>query len=182
MSCALSGKIKYLLDEQVDEVLDKRLRELLCACFSDPCFRKGRYYREVPRHRWMVWEEGEMGERLVGHLAMHEKAVRIRETRYLVGGIAEVCVHPDLRGKGWVKALVEEVIRWTDGKGMTFLVLFGKTEVYRSSGFATVKNLFTEKEGDEGKVIEGTTGAMVRAVAGSDWPHEEPVFLLGNGF
>ena len=180
--CVVSGGIKYVLDEQVDEVLDKQLRELLCACFSDECFRKGRYYREVPRHRWMFWEGKEEEARLVAHLALHEKEVRIGETRYLVGGIAEVCVHPDLRGKGLVKGLIEEVVRWTDGKGMAFLILFGKAEVYQSSGFEVVKNLFSERAEDGGRVIEGTNGAMVRVLQGSYWRQEEPVFLLGHGF
>ena len=43
-----SSAPRYLPDEAVNADLDQRLRSLLSACFSDPCFITRRYCHEMP--------------------------------------------------------------------------------------------------------------------------------------
>ncbi len=175
-SLLFSGPLR---DDAVDACLDGELRELLCLCFSDECFRRGRYCKEAPQHRWLVRDEG----KLVAHCALHEKRVRVEGEFFAVGGLSEVCVHPGYRGRGLVREMVAEVADWSQERGFSFLLLFGAEAVYRSSGFVAVKNLCSEIVRENGEVVCGaTTAGMVLPLRGTRWFEGGSVYLIGQGF
>lgn len=46
--------VTYLEDSSVTDALDRQLRGLLSASFTDPCFLGQRYCHEMPQHRWII--------------------------------------------------------------------------------------------------------------------------------
>jgi predicted acetyltransferase len=131
-------EFQYVHDSDVDATLDDRLRALLCRCFRKPedaVFQRRRYFQQMPPHRFFWF--GESGE-VCGHIAVHDKPVGFGETLLVVGGIAEVCVHPEQRGQGAVRDGLGQVHDWLRGRGVGVALLFGELEIYRSSGYEPI--------------------------------------------
>ncbi|MGF1750076.1 GNAT family N-acetyltransferase [Vibrio cionasavignyae] len=163
--------IEYIKDSAVEETLNQQLITLLSACFTKPSderFKTQRYYNEMPAHRWYIKDS--TSNLLVAHLAVHEKHVYHNAKPIVIGGIAEVCVHPEHRGQGYVKQLLEHAHIKMAQLGMQYSILFGRDEVYSSSGYKRVTNFFLM---DKSMLMPGTNiSAMVRPIPlqGSAWP------------
>lgn len=169
----------YLPDAAVDAALDRELRALLSTCFTKPedvVFRERRYFKEPPAHRWLLREEG---GRLAAHVAVHEKMVEVAGRGWPIGGIAEVCVHPDQRGRGHVRALLAAIHPWLVARGIPFSVLFGDPRIYTSSGYAAVSNLFLRASASA--AWAPAPGVMARPLLAEPWPAGE-VRLAGPAF
>ena len=138
----MNPKIEYLPDDRITDSLDHELRGLLTTCFTKPqdvVFRDRRYFREPYPHRWVIRNENNA---IVSHIGVHEKQVEAESRTFHIGGIAEVCVHPDYRGNGYVRMMLKCIHVWLFEHGFAFAVLFGHTLVYHSSGYVQVTNLF----------------------------------------
>lgn len=162
----MKPEIEYLPDSSVDEALDQEIRGLLTTCFTksqDVVFKTQRCFREPYPHRWII--RGKHGA-LVAHIGVHEKKVELNGSTFRIGGICEVCVHPDYRGKGYVRMMLNCIHEWLSEHGFCFAVLFGDPLVYGSSGYVRVGNLV---HGDPEK---GWTPAhaMVHEVSSTSWP------------
>src|SRR5450759_3875792 len=83
--------------------------------------------------------------RTIAHVAVHERALMQDWRRISIGGIAEVCVHPDCRGRGLVRHMLHAVHGWLTDREFLFAMLFGKPEVYTTSGYVTVSNVWREE-------------------------------------
>lgn len=169
--------VEYLSDSSVDDAGDRELRGLLSTCFTKPgddVFSKRRYWREPYQHRWII--RNERGA-LIAHVGVHDKRVEAEGRTFRIGGICEVCVHPDYRGRGQVKAMLECVHSWLSANRFPFSVLFGDPQVYGSSGYVTVDNVYLNEDGQEGEKVKG----MVRQMADIRWPDGD-VHLVGLKF
>lgn len=167
--------VKYIADAAVDDTLDLALRDLLSTCFTGPTddvFRRRRYFREPPAHRWIM----PAGPALAAHAAVHEKTVSCGGVEHSIGGIAEVCVHPGFRGRGCVRQLLSAVHPWLAARGFVHAVLFGQAAVYSSSGYFPVANLHMADSPSE-----PAAGAMAHPLGGAPWPCEA-VLLHGPRF
>ena len=166
-------------DAAVDAALDRELRGLLSTCFTKPqdvVFRERRHFKEPPAHRWLI--RGPDGL-LAAHVAVHEKMVEIGGRGRPIGGIAEVCVHPDQRGRGHVRAMLAEIHAWLAAREVPFAVLFGDPRIYTSSGYVAASNLFLRA--DPPGAWAPATGAMVKPLLAEPWPAGE-VHLAGPAF
>lgn len=157
--------IEYLPDLSIDAATDEMLRGLLVTCFTKPqdvVFRDQRYFRQPYQDRWVIRDEGGA---LVAHIGVHDKKVAADGQAYCIGGIAEVCVHPDHRGRGYVRMMLACIHEWLSGRGYPFSVLFGAPGVYGSSGYAPCKLV-------HGGEAEGwkEAGAMVKELSATAWP------------
>ncbi|YCO01210.1 GNAT family N-acetyltransferase [Vibrio sp. VNB-15] len=169
-------RFEYILDDEVTPELDAKLRALLSTCFTkeqDKIFQTQRYFQEVPRHRYLIWDDSQ----LAAHIAVHEKQVMIDDQSFPISGIAEVCVQPDYRGKGLVKLLLEAIHQDALERGDAFSVLFGRTQVYQSSGYHSIDNLRMEVAPSK---WVSTNDAMVCSL-GIIWP-QQVVQLVGYPF
>lgn len=173
--------IEHLPDAAIDLLLDENLRTLLCLCFTKPCdvvFKERRYFHEPPSHRWIVRDETGMA---IAHIAVHEKYVVVEGKKYPISGIAEVCVHPNHRGKGYVKQILAAIEVWLLSHRVEYAVLFGNPKIYASSGYQQVTNLFHDAEDGEGKPYFESVKAMVKPLKNQDWFTTE-VYLPGKTF
>ena len=173
--------VEYIRDLDVDTDLDRSLRDLLCICFIDPgneVFRERRYFKESPSHRWFIRDkEG----RVIAHVALHEKVVVSSNQDIGIGGVAEVCVHPEFRGRGFVRKLLVKVHDWLCLNGYRFSLLFGDPRVYTSSEYVSVTNLFLESKSDNGTVNWEPVAAMACQLSEIKWPAGN-VYLRGQTF
>jgi hypothetical protein len=173
--------IEYIPDVAVDAKLDRQLRDLLSVCFVKPVdniFTERRFFREPPEHRWLVRDDS---GRPIAQVAVHEKAVMHEWRRLPIGGVAEVCVHPDCRGRGLVRHVMAEAHDWLAARKFLFAMLFGKPEVYTSSGYSTVSNVWCEEYDATGMPHRKQLTPMVRALGSEPWP-VDPVLLPGLTF
>jgi len=173
--------IEYIPDQAVDAALDRQLRDLLSICFVKPgdvVFKERRFFREPPEHHWLVRDES---VRLIAQVSVHERALMQDWRRIPIGGIAEVCVHPDCRGRGLVRHMLHAVHGWLAGREFLFAMLFGKPEVYTTSGYATVSNVWCEEYDAAGLPHRKPLTPMVCQVGPRPWP-VDPVFLPGLTF
>jgi GNAT superfamily N-acetyltransferase len=161
-------EIKYIADQDVDAEMDRKIRGLLISCFPDqPVFTKQRFYHEMPAHRWYIMEN----DRMIAHVALHEKYINVNEKMLKTGGIAEVAVHPDARGRGYVRLLLQKAHNWQKNNGYSFSMLFGDSRVYSSSGYVTIDNPFLYYKHDKKEwVTEKIDCAMVACLENEKWP------------
>jgi GNAT superfamily N-acetyltransferase len=173
--------IEYLPDAAVDPLLDENLRKLLCLCFTKPgdvVFKERRYFHEPPAHRWLMRDTTGMA---IAHIAVHEKHVVVDHKKYPIGGIAEVCVHPDHRGKGYIKRILAAIEVWLRFQKIDYTVLFGNPKIYASSGYQPVTNLFHDAKDGEGKPCFEYAQAMIKPLTTQRWFTPE-VYLPGLTF
>lgn len=175
--------IQHIADAAVDDALDLELRALLSTCFTGPqdsVFKHRRYFNEPPAHRWCI--RGEDGT-LAAHLAVHERTLLAEGRSFPVGGLAEVCVHPSYRGRGYLKALVAEAHRWLKEHDYAFAVLFGDSRYYASSGYIPVTNMDIDGRDENGHLTpRRAEGALVLALSDIAWPQTDNAYLSGLYF
>ncbi len=172
--------MRYLFDGDVGPVEDAEIRRLLSRCFTEPqdaVFHDRRYYNEPYPHRWIVRDED---DRLIAHAGVHEKIVRCGGNVYGAGGIAEVCVDPDFRGRGITRDLLSAIHEWLSGSGFFFSVLMGDPQVYQSSGYRSVGNLYCDDL--SGRTRFHCAWAMVRPLRAMPWPDNTEVYIPGPVF
>lgn len=169
--------VEYLADSSIDDAGDRELRNLLTTCFTKPgdeVFRTRRYWREPYKHRWIIRNERGV---LIAHVGVHDRRVAAEGRKFRIGGICEVCVHPECRGRGYVKSMLECVHSWLSANQFPFSVLFGDPKVYGSSGYVEVDNLRLNEDGKGWKPVKG----MIRQMADTRWPDGD-VNLVGLKF
>jgi len=160
--------VEYVYDPSVDEELDRQLRVLLTTCFPGTLFQNKRYNCELPMHRWIIRDEAGLP---VAHVAVHDKWIGSATGKIHVGGVAEVCVHPDHRGKKHVAALLSPAHKWMQDQGMSFSVLFGNTKVYGSLGYANFHNSIRYYHmGRRAWVLKPDVHAMKLSLTDIKWP------------
>ncbi len=169
--------VAYLPDATIDDALDNELRRLLTTCFTEPgdaVFQHRRYFVEPYPHRWVIRDHTDA---IVAHVGVHDKHIERGGRRYRTAGIAEVCVHPDHRGRGYVKILFAHIHAWLSDQGFVFALLFGKPSIYGSCGYVEVANL---KHGGDS---EGwmPAGGMIKPLSKIPWPDGD-VLLPGKKF
>ena len=162
------NNIQYIQDSKVDETLNKKLVDLLGICFiKEPLLKVRRYFKEMPQRRWYI-EENDL---IMAHLALHEKTISAEIGDFPIGGVAEVCVHPDFRGKGSVKKMLVETHNWMKENNIPFSVLFGEKEIYSSSGYTPVENEIKYFDDKTDKwIVEVNRHAMKNVLGNSQWP------------
>jgi hypothetical protein len=166
-----SPTVEYLADEEINAEDDRRLRSLLSACFKGPddnCFTHRRYFQEIPRHRWLI-RAGNVA--IIAHVAVHDKVLTSSEGDLRVGGVAEVCTHPDYRRRGFCKILLSTTHSWMVAQGTAFAVLFGPAVHYASSGYVSITNPIHYWDWKRREwVINSLKQAMVCPLADRAWP------------
>lgn len=161
-------KVKFVFDKDVDEELNNKLIQILSTCFNDQLvFTKQRFYKEMPSLRWYY----EMDNIISAHVALHEKKISTEHGDILIGGISEVCVHPLFRGKGFAKKLLEEANLYSKKMKHKFSMLYGDTNVYKSSGYKEIHNdiKYMDHITNEER-IEKAQDAMVKKLSDLEWP------------
>jgi len=129
--------IEFYDEHDISDLDNGRLMELLRMCFPMlPCFKTSRFWQERCDYRWLIRD----ADRIIANPAVHDKTFLADRRRIRIAGVAYVCVHPQWRRKGLVKRMLAEIHRWAKDRRYPFAFLFGRNEVYRSSGYLRCEN------------------------------------------
>jgi GNAT superfamily N-acetyltransferase len=188
--------IEYLPDSAVTPDLDRQLRELLAISYAGTgimqCFATQRYWHELPDHHWFLRAPDPRPETLdprpaspplAAHIAIHDKTIGSAIGDLRVGGVANVAVHPDHRGRGYVRLILQEVHAFLTARNIPFAILFASDlGVYRSSGYVQVLNpLRTCTPRTGAWTVEPSDCFMVKQLGAIPWP-EGVIDLRGPAF
>lgn len=135
----MSNPIVYRHDCQLTPAQDESLRALFRVCFRREAayLNHQRFFRELPPHRWLIFDDN---QNIVAHIAAYDKVLGTDAGLLPVIGIAEVCVAPDYRGRGLVRAMLSQIHDWARQQGFGWSMLFGSHAIYGSSGYQPIDN------------------------------------------
>ncbi|HMP75142.1 MAG TPA: GNAT family N-acetyltransferase [Kiritimatiellia bacterium] len=165
----------YRADEDVDPATDRALRRLLSAAFCRPehaRFRAQRYFYEPYPHRWLIHAPD---GRLAAHAGVHDRMLHAAGRAWACAGLADVCVHPDYRGRGLMRWLFSEIHGWLRNRGVPFALLFGDPAIYHSSGYRPVRIHLEHPPADLPQPLD----ALAASLNGLAWPAEPPTLSGG---
>ena len=160
---------------------DAQIAGLMARCF-DTDFG-GRSFFQQRHHLRLVLRDG---SKIIAHMALDFRAIRIGQDLCDVVGLAEVGTDPDYRGQGLASVLMNAAIDEAKASFADFFVLFGDRPLYAGSGFRRVPNdaIYVTMEGARtGEVVERSTQAlMVLPVGEKSWGDAVVVDLMGHKF
>ncbi len=124
--------------------------------------------------------------RVIGHLALVYRAMRIGENPVTVMGIGDVAVAKEARRQGIGAALVEAAIAEAKQTEALFLLLFGEAKIYGRAGFNNATNplVWVEQTGfhSTGIARRPRESLMVYQLGDTSWDNSAEVDLLGGVF
>ena len=154
---------------------------LLARCFESDF--GGRSYFQIRQHLRLVHRrEG----RIVGHMAIQFRAMRLGGRLISVAGLADVATDAGYRGQGIAAALLQEAIGIAKASPAEFFLLFGRAKLYPAAGFKRVRNdlVWTGMDGAQtGAVLrQPADGLMVLPLGEAAWDGSVVLDLLGPTF
>jgi GNAT superfamily N-acetyltransferase len=167
-SAALSWRIFDREDHSLNGEEDQHLRHLLRVSFPfEKAFSFRRYLKNPPEHRWFAVDpEGH----IVAHVGVHIKTLGTALGELTVGGISEVCVKSDYRGRGILKELLGNVHPWLRARQIPFALLFGQPPIYRSSGYLQIYNPIQSTNGLARHWNPFCGKPMIKPLSDHTWP------------
>ena len=160
---------------------EAQIAQLLARAFTTD-FGGRSYFQQRHHLRLVMRAEG----RIVGHMGLLFRAVRLGDVLTDIVGLADVATDPDHRGQGIAQALLRAAIDQAHASGAAFFLLFGNANVYSGNGFQRQTNALTYLE-----MRGAVTGAlkyeraeelMVLPLRDQVWPTGAPLDLLGALF
>jgi predicted N-acetyltransferase YhbS len=87
-------------------------------------------------HSRVVFDDG----RIVAHLRIWDRVLRVRGADLLAAGIGSLCTHPDFRGRGYAQALMRDTERYFFAAGYDLGLLFTiiGTPFYQAQGWIPI--------------------------------------------
>jgi predicted N-acetyltransferase YhbS len=159
---------------------DRAIAALLERAFS-PAFGGKSYYKQRHTLRVVARDPG-----IVGHIALHFRAVRIGGTHAEIAGLAEVATDPDRRGQGIAGRLLTESVAVARESLADWVFLFGDAALYAAAGFRAVPNpvrhLALSDEGTGAVGLLTDASLMVLPLRGGGWDDSAIVDLMGHTF
>ena len=140
------------------------------------------YYKQRPHLRLVIREDG----RIVGHMALVMRDIRLGERLCPIAGLAEVATDPERRGAGIASTLLAEAVRRARGSLAQFMVLFGDRPLYAGHGFVMANNQLTYPVLDDVRT-HGVTrrvdrGLMILPLRDAAWDFAARIDLVGHLF
>ncbi len=159
---------------------DAEIAALLKTSF--PTDFGGRSFFKQRPHLRLVWRE----DRILGHVALFFRAIRVGDTLVDVIGVGDVAALPEARGKGIATLLMDRSVAIGQDSQAEFLLLFGARSLYDRAGFRPVINpyLHVQMEGARTGEIERRTSQFlkVRPLREADWREGVEIDFLGHLF
>jgi predicted N-acetyltransferase YhbS len=95
------------------------------------------YANQLPSFRFLVWDN----EKLVGHMAVEFRIVRVGEAIMRIFGIADLCVSIDYQQQNIASSLLQKLEKLGKQSQVDFILLIAQDHgVYEKNGFQLVSN------------------------------------------
>lgn len=117
--------------------------------------------------------------RIIAHVGIVDRRVRIGRSELWMGGLGGVWTHPDYRKKGYSARLMHDGVRYMTERGYDASLLFGIPDYYHRFGFAVCFPTFKLiLKTQEAKAIRGTLS--VRSIRREDVPAVRALYEESN--
>jgi predicted N-acetyltransferase YhbS len=161
---------------------EAEIADLLARCFTTDFggrsfFQTRHSWRHILRHQ----------DKIIAHLAVQLRAVRLGEDLVTVAGIADVATHPDHRGKGHAATLLQDALTASRQSPARHVLLFGTAQLYPAAGFRPIRNPLTYID-----LTDARSGQLHRDrpedhlqvfdLSRTPWDETKPLDLLGGLF
>jgi predicted N-acetyltransferase YhbS len=161
---------------------ESEIAALLARCFTTDF--GGRSFFQT-RHSWrhIVRQDG----RVVAHLAVQLRAVRLGEQLLTIAGIADVATDPDWRGRGMAARLLQAALAQARQSPASHVLLFGTAGLYPAAGFRPISNpiRYLDLSGARSNALCHQAAAehlQVLDLTEQPWSDAEGLDLLGGLF
>lgn len=174
-------QIERINEYDLTRETDAEIATLLACCFGTD-FGGRSYFQQRHHVRFTARENG----KLLGHMALCYRDVRLGAALTPIWGLAEVATDPDARGKGIATMMLDAAVAFARTTPADFFVLFGNRPIYAGNGFEAHSNIITYLTLDGAKtgVLKTATdgGLMVLPLGEKPWDSAAPLDLLGHKF
>ena len=174
-------KIDRIEEMRLTRQDEAAIARLLKAAFGTD-FGGRSYYQNRHNVRLVVRD----GDKVIGHMAISLRDIRMGDNLVTVAGLAEVATDPDHRGKGIASALMTAAIAEAKASLAEFFVLFGDQALYAGVGFETKPNrslsvaMYGVRTGAQEH--RQNEGLMVMQLRETPWDDTANIDLLGFAF
>lgn len=160
---------------------EAQIAGLLARCFATDF--GGRSYFQQRHHLRIVTRHN---GRIIGHMGLMLRAVRVNAVLTDVVGLADVATDPDHRGKGIAAALLHAAIAEAKRSPAAHFLLFGTAGLYAGAGFRKAGNTITylDMTGARTRDVhrEPARELMVLPLRDQPWDETAALDLLGTLF
>lgn len=157
------------------------IADLLAQSFETD-FGARSYFQQRHHTRFIARDAG----RVLGHMALCYRDIRLGDALMPIWGLAEVATSPRARGRGIATQLLQAAIAFTKATPAAHFVLFGNRPVYSAHGFVAQPNGMTYLTLEGAKTGELRTGnhddLMVLQLTDQPWDATAHLDLLGHKF
>ena len=175
-----------MLIERVEELRLSRADEAQIAALLEAAFDTdfgGRsFFHQRMTLRLLARDDG----RIVGHMGLLYRSVRLGEALVDIMGLADVATDPNRRGEGIAGRLLAEAITVARDSPAAFFLLFGDAPLYAGHGFEPQGNplryLHMDGAVSHGMRDSGPDGLMVLPLRDAAWDGSALLDLLGDKF
>lgn len=172
--------------ERVEEMRIGAERDREIAALLDHAFEndyKGRSFYENRQHCRLL---AVLGTRIIGHVGLSFRAVRLGDELMDIIGLGDVAVHSDFRDAGIGTALVEASLDEARTVGVDFAVLFGVRQLYERAGFRSAQNtvIHCEMLGARTKDVVRNENSYLKVceLTSKPWNPDLPLDVAGFAF
>lgn len=160
---------------------DAAIAALLKQAFTTDFY--GRSYFQQRHHvRLVIRDEG----RIIAHIGLCLRDVRLGAKMLTVIGIGDVATDPAQRGQGLASQILKDAISVARAGPADFLMLFGDRPMYRGHGFVSQPNSLTYVSMEDGHTCEIKTEPddtlMIYPLGEAEWDAAAPLDLMGHKF
>jgi len=160
---------------------DQAIADLLALCFETD-FGGRSYFMQRHHVRFVARENG----KIIGHIGLTFRSIRMGQTLTPVIGVADVATHPDWQGKRIAATLLDSAIAEAGQSLAHFMLLFGDAGIYARAGFRKADNKMTYVALDGARTGSVQTAQsdvlMVLPTGTRDWDGDCDLDLLGHLF
>lgn len=174
--------VAEILEWQLSSQDDAAIADLLVAAF-DEYFQRRSYHKQRHHLRFVCRDDG----RIIGHLALCFRDVRLGDTLVTIAGLGEVATEPAYQGQGVATALMAAALDTAHRSNAVFLLLFGTRPIYAGSGFVAANNPMRWVGMDDAvtgqtEVGQATDLMVLPLRPGTAWDAQLTLDLLGHLF
>ena len=173
-------QIDHIPEWQLTSADDDAIADLLSRCFETDF--GGRSYFAQRHHLRLVIREK---HKIIGHMALLRRLVRLDDVTFEIVGLAEVATDPDHRGQGIAATLLQAAIAEARITKARHFLLFGTAKLYAAAGFQPADNPIRHVEnhhGRTGKVLQETGQSLMVLPLTGDWDPTATLDLIGGRF
>lgn len=174
-------RIEKIAETDLTPADETRIHTLLVRAFNED-FGERSFHQQRHHFRLILRED----DRIIGHMALCYRSIRLGDALVTIIGLAEVATDPDHRGKGIASTMMTHAIAAAKDSQAAYFLLFGGQPLYAGRGFRAVPNtvkhtaLYGAWTGDV--QIDDRGHLMVMELQDDKWDDTVAVDLLGFSF